>query len=626
MIAVGPDSGGYEPGTIADLFLQGLQRPRERAYLRRGPNESWEQVSTDEVGRRVRSIALALRAAGFERGDRIGILSHTRFEWTLADFGLVMSGLVSVPVYPSLPPDQVAYVLANAGARAAFVSDGEQLAKIVEVRAELPELRAVFTFEHAAAPPAAGLEVVSLEQLIERGEGVPDDLAQSYEAYARETKPDDLATLIYTSGTTGPPKGVMLTHGNIHSNSVLATRDFPIDDTDVALSLLPLAHIFERTVGQYNMWFVGVTVAYSESPETVVRDLGEVGPTIMAAVPRVYEKVLERAEAAARESGGAKKAIFDWARRVGERRVDHELDGRPVGPWLKAQNALADRLVFSKLRGRTGGRIRYFFSGGAPLPAEVAKFFFAARLPIIEGYGLTETSPTLTFNPVDAVRLGTVGTPIAGTEIRIADDGEVLARGPQVMKGYYGQPEATAEVIDSDGWFHTGDIGELDDAGYLKITDRKKELIVTAYGKNIAPQPIEDAIKRDPLVAEAVMIGDRRKFPIVVVVPDFDALRAAAAELGVQADGSEALLAHEGLRTRLEEAVLSRCEPFANYEKPKRILPLVASFTVDGGELTPTLKVKRRVIAERYAGQIEEVYARAARQGVAEGRAEDFGG
>ncbi|WP_420447059.1 AMP-dependent synthetase/ligase [Candidatus Palauibacter sp.] len=609
MQASSPLPEDYRPGTLADLFLDGLSRPRDDAARTRGSDGVWASVSTDDIGGRARAIALGLRTKGFVAGDRVAILSQTRLEWALADWGIVMAGLTSVPVYPVLPADQVRYILADSGARAVFVEDQEQLDKIAEVEGDLPALELVIAFGAVTAPGGSSLVTMQLDALSDLGESAPEALASTYESHARATRPEDLATLIYTSGTTGDPKGVMLTHANFHSNADMALRVFPIDSTHVALALLPLAHVFERTVGHYIMWRAGVTVAYAESPNTVARDLGEVSPTFMAAVPRVFEKVLERAEASAREAGGAKQKIFNWARGVGEARAMAELEGRPVGSGLRLQSALADRLVFSKLRARTGGRVQYFVSGGAPLAPAVARFFFAARLPIVEGYGLTETSPAVSFNPLDAIRLGTVGKPIPGTEIRIAGDGEILVRGPQIMAGYFNKPEATAEAIDEDAWFHTGDVGEIDEDGYLRITDRKKDLIITAYGKNIAPQPIEAEIKRHPMVAEAVMLGDGGKFPIVIVVPEFEAVRP---ELhGVEEAADADLVTDARTRGMIERAVRESCRDLAHYERPRDVLLVPGPFTVESGELTPTLKVKRRVIEARFSGAIEALYERA---------------
>jgi long-chain acyl-CoA synthetase len=518
--------------------------------------------------------------------------------------------MVSVPVYPVLPADQTLHILADSGARAAIVADEEQLEKIREIAPRLPDLRLVVAID-PIEPPRSGAapEVIGLEDLRTRGREAGAELSETYESHARATRPDDLATLIYTSGTTGTPKGVMLTHSNFHSNAAMAGSILPVDSSHTILALLPLAHVFERLGGHYTMWMKGVTIAYAESPMTVARDLEEVKPHLMAAVPRVYEKVLERAEATAREAGGAKAGIFEWARAVGELKVEREQAGRKVGLVLALQARIADRLVFSRLRAKTGGNVEFFVSGGAPLPPSVAKFFFAAGLPVIEGYGLTETSPALTFNPVDRIRIGTVGPPIPGTEIRIAADGEVLARGPQIMRGYYNLPEATAEAIDSDGWFRTGDIGEIDDDGYLRITDRKKDLIITAYGKNIAPQPIENDVKRHPLIGEAVMIGDQRKFAVMIVVPDYDAVRSILPGVGGMTDAE--VYEHPPLHDALSAAVAERCADLARYERPREVLVLPGPFTVEGGELTPTLKVKRRVVMSRFADRIDAVYEEA---------------
>jgi long-chain acyl-CoA synthetase len=600
----------YRPGTLVDLFLDGLSRPRPDAARTRSADGIWTSISVDEIRAKVRAVALGLRGESFMRGDRVAILSHNRIEWTVTDWGIIMSGLVSVPVYPVLPAEQIRYILADSGAKAVFVENRDQLDKVLSIAPTLPDLRLVIAFDPVTSPIEPSPPVLELSTLIHRGNEVSDEVEVTYEHFAQATQPEDLATLIYTSGTTGDPKGVMLTHANFHANTVLATRVFPLTPNDVALAILPLAHVFERTVGHYIMWTAGVTVAYAESTETIGRDMAEVSPTIMAAVPRVFEKVLERAEDAARRGGVVKSRIFDWARKVGELRATHELTGQSLKFALRFQAAIADRIVFSKLRARTGGKIRYFASGGAPLPPAVGLFFFAAKLPIVEGYGLTETSPVLTFNPVDSIRIGTVGRVIPGTDIRIAEDGEILARGPQIMAGYFNKPDATSEAIDSDGWFHTGDIGVMDDDGYLKITDRKKNLIITAYGKNIAPQAVEAEIKRDPLVAEAMMLGDKRKFPIVIVVPDFSVLRVGLDGMENVADA--ALVGDDRVVDLLKQVVQDRCSPFAYYERPREVLPVAGPFTIAGGELTPTLKVKRRVVTARYAAEIEAMYERAA--------------
>ena len=470
------------------------------------------------MSERVRHVARGLRLSGVERGDRVGILSENRPEWAIADYACLTAGLTDVPLYPTLPADQIAYILRDAGAVAIFVSNAEQAAKVASIRGELPALRSVISFDEKAA--SADLTFAGLEAIGANGETA--EAVAEYKRDADAVQPGDLATLIYTSGTTGPPKGVMLTHDNIHSN-VAGTRDkIPFAGHDVSLSFLPLSHIFQR-MGDYMMFATGTSIAYAENFDTVPGNLQEVRPTIVLSVPRLYEKMYARVLQNAVSSGAVKRRIFFWARRVAERRADLLLAGRRPGRLLERQYAIAQKLVFSKLKARTGGRLRYFVSGGAPLSPEINKFFFAVGLTILEGYGLTETSPVIAVNTPEAFRIGTVGKPIAGVEVKIAADGEILTRGPGVMKGYYNNPVATAEAIDSEGWFHTGDIGELRD-GFLAITDRKKDIIVTAGGKNIAPQPLENKVKTNKYVAQAVMLGDKRKFPSMLIVPNFDQL------------------------------------------------------------------------------------------------------
>jgi long-chain acyl-CoA synthetase len=593
------------PGTLTRLFFDAVERHDKPDALQVKVNGAYVPISSRTIAERVRRLALGLAELGVKSGDRIGILSENRPEWAIADYACLTACLADVPLYPNLPGEQAAYILRDSGAVALFVSNAEQAAKIAAVRGSCPALRMVITF---AAERHAGVDA-TLAEVEERGTSVDTDARRTaYREQALEVKPDDLATLIYTSGTTGEPKGVMLTHDNLYSNVMASAVAIPFAGKDVGLSFLPLSHIFERMAGHYLMFHVGCSVAYAESIDTVPADLQVVRPTLVLSVPRLYEKMYARVLDNALSGGAVKKHIFFWARNVAERWANVRLAGGEPRGLLALQYRVAQKLVFSKLKARTGGRLRYFVSGGAPLAAEINKFFYAAGLEILEGYGLTETSPVIAVNTPDAFRIGTVGKPVAGVDVTIAADGEILSRGPNVMKGYYNRPDATHEAIDADGWFHTGDIGELRD-GFLAITDRKKEIIVTAGGKNIAPQPIENAIKTNKYVSQAVMIGDKRKFPAVLIVPNWDNLEKYAGYKGLQGVNRAELLKAPIIRAKMEKEVLGQLHGLARFETPKKVALLEHDFTVERGELTPTLKVKRRVIDKLYKSQIDELYA-----------------
>jgi long-chain acyl-CoA synthetase len=592
------------PTTLTELFFQSMERYAHRPVAMRAKVDGrWVDRSFAEFGRQVEAASRALVDLGITPGSHVGILSENRPEWAIADYACLTASCADVPVYPTVPSKQVEYILNDAGAVAAFVSDAEQLAKILEIRDRLPALRHVIAFD----PGLAHDGVLSLADLLEQHIG--RDPSPEWKTRALSVTPDDLATLIYTSGTTGNPKGVMLTHGNLTSNVVSGLEALDLQESDECLSFLPLSHVFERMAGHYCMLSAGVVINYAERIDTVSADMLERQPTVMLAVPRLYEKIYARVLDAALSGSGVKRRIFFWAKRTAERWVQLTLGGAPTPSSLAVKKAIADRLVFSRLRARTGGRIRFFVSGGAPLSADIARFFHAAGLPILEGYGLTETSPVIAVNTFRHTRLGTVGLPIEGVEVRIAPDGEILTRGPNVMRGYYRMPEATAEVLEPDGWFHTGDIGELDPDGYLKITDRKKDLIVTSGGKNIAPQPIENLLKTNRFVLNAVMLGDGRKYPIMLVVPEFDTLTAWAADQGFQVDDYESLVALTEVGDKMEGEVKKSLRDLAKFEVPKKLLLVTEDFTVENGLLTPTLKVKRRAVEQRHAETIEALYA-----------------
>ncbi len=589
--------------TLNQLFFAAAHRFSAHPALRIKRDGHWPTITWSEMTTRIEGLSAAFRAWGYQPGDRIAIISENRPEWALVDYASLTARLIDVPIYPTLPSEQMIHPLRDSGARAAFVSSAAQLDKLLSIRHELPALERIVVFDDFPLPS----EVLPLAAV--EAEGAAARHQFEWEAEAMVAQPDDVATIIYTSGTTGTPKGVMLSHDNIASNVQASWQILSLGPTDSCLSFLPLSHIFERMVGHYAMLLAGVTVHYATSNDTVAAELGEVRPTLLAAVPRLYEKVYARILETMTRSNALRRGIFGWAREVGGRHLDLRLAGRPI-PWtLGLRSRLADRLVFAKLRERMGGRLRFCVSGGAPLNPDIARFFLGAGVTILEGYGLTETSPVIAVNAVDMIRPGTVGRPLPGVEVRIADDGEILTRGPHVMKGYYGRPEETAEVIDADGWLHTGDIGELDAEGCLRITDRKKDLIVTAGGKNIAPQPIEALLKINPFFLNAVMLGDRRRFPIMLLVPNPTALEAWRAHKGLPDLPFEELLTLPQVVEKLEREARGNLRGLAQFEMPKRFLVLTRDFSLEAGEITPKMSIRRGVVESHYQDQIEALYA-----------------
>ena len=590
--------------TLNELLFGALDRFGSRAVAMRAKAEgSWIELSYRDLGDRIQDLSLGLLELGMAAGDRVAILSENRPEWAIADYACLAACCIDVPIYPTLLTRQVEHNLADSGAKAVFVSSSPQLEKVLAARERLPALRHIIAFDQNVAGPG----VVSLEEVCIKGKAARPAHA-SWRADALRIGSHDLATIIYTSGTTGDMKGVMLTHGNIASNVTTSCTLFSFTDNDECLSFLPLSHIFERMFGHYCMLHSGVVINYAESVDTVAADMQRWRPTLMASVPRLYEKIYGRVLEAVHAGSGLKRRLFYWGKRVGETAVDLRLAKRPIPPWLKAQLSVADRLVFTKLRARTGGRLRFFISGGAPLSPDIARFFHAAGMPILEGYGLTETSPVIAVNTFEHQRLGTVGLPIPGVEVKIAPDGEIITRGPHVMTGYYNKPQATAEALDAEGWFHTGDIGLLDGDGFLRITDRKKDIIVTAGGKNISPQPIEILARTNKFVANAVMLGDRRPFPIMLVVPDFEALAAWAAREGIPETDAARLVGRPEVHAKVEREVREVLRDLAKYEMPKKLLLLPRDFSIEAGELTPKLSVRRRVVEQRHAAAIEALY------------------
>jgi long-chain acyl-CoA synthetase len=599
-------SGGpaVPSSTLAALFFEAVERhDRPNAYLVKRDGV-WQPLAHADVLERARRISLGLEALGVARGDRVGLMSENRPEWALADWACLCSGVTDVPIYPTLPAEQIIHPLNDAGVVVLFVSTPEQAAKAGSVRANLGTLRTVISFTDPV-PPGADYSLAELEAagaLLDTPER-----AAAWKATALAIAPDDLASLIYTSGTTGLPKGVMLSHGNIASNCAALRSRLDLRAGDLALSFLPLSHIFERT-GDYVLFAGGVSIAYAESAETISANMEELRPQLALSVPRLFEKMYARVVEGALGAGGMRARVFRWARGVGERAAALRLRGGTPGGLLTVQARLADRLVFARIRSRLGGQLRFLVSGGAPLAPAINTFFHAAGLPILEGYGLTETSPVITMNTLDALRIGAVGKPIPGVEVAIADDGEILTRGPHVMQGYYNRPDDTAEVLDADGWLHTGDIGVVE-GGFLRITDRKKDIIVTAGGKNIAPQPIENLLTLNLFIAQAVMLGDGRRYPIVLVVPDFTQLEAWATQQRLVWTARSELLAMPVVAEKIAQEVQHTLAGLASFEMPKRTGLLEHAFSVERGELTPKMSVRRRVIAQTYGALIESLYA-----------------
>ena len=548
------------------------------------------------------ALALALRALGVGRGDRIALLAENRYEWPLADLGALGLGAVTVPIYPTSTPQQIRYVLENSEAKLAFVSTAAQLAKVQSVRAGLP-LQSLVVMDGTA-----GNGVASFEDLLQQGRTAAERAPGTFREGAQAIRADDLATIIYTSGTTGEPKGAMLTHGNIAFDVRACREVIDLRVTDRCLSFLPLCHIFERMAGLYAMLSAGVSIAYAESMDAVAANATEVRPTILCGVPRFFEKVYARVLEAGQASHGLRRALFRWGLAAGARQARAHFARHRLDPIAALQARLADRLVATKIRQRVGGRVRFCISGGAPLAADVMEFFFAIGIPVIEGYGLTETSPVICLNPLRREKPGSVGPPIPGVEVRLGDEGEILTRGPHVMRGYFHDDTATASAL-TDGWFHTGDVGRFDEERYLVITDRLKDLLVTAGGKKVAPQPTEARLKTSRWVSEAVLLGDRRPYVVALLVPNFGNLQAEA-----QARGWSFAPQGEGLERpevqALYQAVVDQINAeLAPFERIKHFALLDRELTQEAGELTPTLKVKRRVLMERYAPIIERLYA-----------------
>ncbi|MCS6873675.1 MAG: long-chain fatty acid--CoA ligase [Pyrinomonadaceae bacterium] len=593
-----------EPKTLGELFRQAVEKHQKSDALNYKCDGQWKKISSSEMIFRAESIALGLYSLGLQKGDRIAILAPNSPDWTLTDAACQLVGIIDVPIYTTLAPQYVKYILNDAGVRVLFLQNKDFYERVAKILPECSTVERLVFFDKSEIEVENSFSILDLE---EKGKSLKENNPQLLKTLESNVGADDVATLIYTSGTTGEPKGVMLSHSNIVSNVIDAIEKFPVSDADVSLSVLPLSHVFERSA-MYTYIFNGMSVYYAESLEKVPDNLREVRPTIFVGVPRIFEKVYLKAKERASAGGKFKERIFDWAISVGKEFALKEEFRQKVPVSLKFKHLIADRLIFSKFREFFGGRLRYCITGGAALSDEIYLIFNGANVRIMQGYGLTETSPVISTNNPLECRIGTVGKPIRNVKVRIADDGEIEVLGPNVMIGYYNKPEATKEAFTEDGWFKTGDIGEIDSDGFLKITDRKKELFKTSGGKYIAPAPIEQRIKGSMYVNQVVLVGNERKFPAALIVPNFDALRSYAKEHGIKAKTNQELCNNSQIVSFMKSEVDTLTSDLSQYEKVKKIALLENEFTVEGGELTPTLKIKRRVIEEKYKEVIDEIY------------------
>ncbi len=615
--------------TLTDLFLNLSKKYKgtDKTAFARKPktDEPYETINWDQVHEDAHTLAAYMIKHGIEAGDRVAILSENRYEWAVVDLAMHLIGAVNVSLYTSLPPKQCEYILKNSEAEMFFVSTGIQLKKAREVFDNCEHLNRVIAFDEPNISSYLDDAYVSLfDEVMTEGAKELPKVQDEIDRRSKAIEPEDLATLIYTSGTTGKPKGAMLTHRNIVSNIKAAHQRIDIMETDRCLSFLPLCHSFERTAGYYAMMAGGAEIYYAESVDTVAKNMTEAHPTIIMSVPRLFEKIYNLVSKSVEEGSAVKQKIFDWAQKVGRKYADGERG------LVSMQKKLADKLVFDKLKERTGGRIRFFVSGGAALPAEIGHFFMGAGLHIIEGYGLTETSPVMCCNTYGDEKMGTVGKVLPGVTVAIqrledskiiaeisgenyptdhnSEQGEILCKGPNVMKGYWKNDEATREMIDDDGYLHTGDVGKFVD-GKLQITDRIKHMIVNAGGKNIYPGPIEDLFKTSKWIDQLVVVGERQPYMAALIVPDFEALEEHAEEEGIEYDSIEDLIQKDEVQKIYSKEVRSHSKDLASHEKIRDFRIVPNEFTVETGELTPTLKIKRRIVEDKYGHLINDIFS-----------------
>ena len=574
-------------------------------YYKKG--ENWVGITGLDIRNTVTDLSFGLCSLGMESGQNAAILSNNSPQWAMSDYGIICSGAATVSIYPTLIPSQIEYILNDSKSSLIFIEDQEQYEKIKTIWSNCPNLRHIVILDNSDTGDAEN--VYTFNSFIEKGSEFSKSSDLTFDSLVNAATPTDLLTLIYTSGTTGNPKGVMLSHENLIANMEGIGKLINFETDDVFLSFLPLSHVFERMGGHFTAFSRACTVYYAEGIEQVPANLQEARPTVVLSVPRLYEKMHARIIEGLKSAPAARQKIFWWAIEVGRNYSMLSIAGEKIPFMLRVKHKFADKLVYSKVRERMGGRLKFFVSGGAPLSQDIGEFFAAAGITILEGYGLTETSPVLSSNSPETLRYGSVGKPLFNVEIKIDTDGEILAKGPSIMKGYYSNKEATKEAIDSDGWFHTGDIGEFDGDGYLKITDRKKNILVTSGGKNIAPAPMENTMVASPYIEQVVVIGDKRNFISALIVPAFDSMESYLLDRDKAVPSHAAIIEHPDVIALISREVNKAMESFSKYERVKKFTLLPRLLTLEKGELTPTLKVVRRIVLSNFDEYVDRMYS-----------------
>ena len=594
--------------TISQMFNNTVLNNRNKPLINYKENNRWVKINGEDIKLTVSSISQALCYRGIKTQDKVAILSATSYKWSLCDYGIICMGGVTVSIYPTLLPDQIEYIIKNSDSRLVFVENSNQLEKIKSIKSNCPKLKYIVVMDNSAENAEEDKNIYNLNNFMIVPKSYIDENNLSFDSLVSIAKPEDLLTLIYTSGTTGQPKGVMLTHNNLISNIKAVAKVSPVSEDDSFLSFLPISHVLERMAGHFYPFSHGCSIYYAESIETVAEDMIDVGPTMAISVPRFFEKIHSKIKLGVNQSSGFKRKLFNWSIKIGKDYSTLVYANRKIPYLLKIKRKIANKLVYSKIKNRLGGNIKNFISGGAPLNINVAEFFAAIDIQILEGYGLTETSPVLTSNVPGHVKFGTVGYPLHNVDIKIDSDGEILAKGPNIMLGYYKNEDATKEVIDKEGWFRTGDIGEIDKGGYLVITDRKKSIIVTSGGKNIAPAPLEKSLNTSQYIEQSIVIGDKKNFISALIVPDFEKVKMFLNKKNIEIDDPQAIIEYHDVIQLIENEVANAMKSFAKFETVKKIALIHRQFSIEKGEMTPKMSIVRKVVIKNFASKIESIY------------------